>query len=74
MYLDKALFAQAGVAVRYMDYAGYPEYPQLYPPFEHAVTVLDLLFMTGTQAPAYFDRGRRRLDASGRKLHERTRP
>ena len=34
-----------------MDYDGYPEYPQLHPPFEHAVTILDLLFHTGTEAP-----------------------
>jgi hypothetical protein len=58
VYLDEALFAKGGVVVRYMDYAGYPEYPQLYPPFEHAVTVLDLLFMTGAHAPAYLHRGR----------------
>ena len=40
-YLDESLFARAGITVRYMDYAGYPEYPQLHGPFEHAVTVLD---------------------------------
>ena len=55
-YLDESLFRQAGVEVRYMNYAGYPEYPQLYPPFDHAVTVLDLLFMVGRQALAYLDR------------------
>jgi len=26
---------------------GYPEYPQLHGDFEHAVTILDLLFNTG---------------------------
>jgi hypothetical protein len=36
-----------------MDYSGYPEYAQLYPPFEHAVTVLDLLFHIGPDAPRY---------------------
>ncbi len=55
-YLDESLFARAGVAVRYMDYAGYPEYPQLHGPFEHAVSVLDLLFMTGPRAAAYLNR------------------
>ena len=39
-----------------MDYAGYPEYPQLHGPFEPAVTVLDLLFMTGPQAIEYLNR------------------
>jgi len=35
------------------DYSGYPEYPQLYPPFEHCVSVLDLLFNTGEDASHY---------------------
>jgi hypothetical protein len=52
-YLDEDAFAAAGVAVRFADYAGYPEYPQPYPPFEHAVSVLDLLFSTGPRALDY---------------------
>ena len=32
-----------------MDYSGYPEYPQLHPPFEHEVTVLDLLVQHGSR-------------------------
>jgi hypothetical protein len=52
-YLDEGAFGRAGVRVAWMDYSGYPEYPQLYPPFDHRVSVLDLLFMTGPDAPAY---------------------
>ena len=52
-YIDDRLFDAAGVEVEYMDYSGYPEYPQLYPPFEHGVSVLDLLFNTGPDAPRY---------------------
>ena len=52
-YLDESLFAAAGIEVVYMDYTGYPEYPQSHPPFEHRVTVLDLLFHTGPEAPRY---------------------
>jgi len=52
-YLDQEAFDRAGIELVYKSYAGYPEYPQLYPPFEHAVSVLDLLFMTGAQAPSY---------------------
>ncbi len=37
----------------YKSYSGYPEYPQFYPPFEHHVTILDLLFHTGPDAPYY---------------------
>jgi hypothetical protein len=52
-YLDLSMFAAAGVTVRFADYAGYPEYPQPYPPFEHHVSVLDLLFSTGPDARRY---------------------
>ncbi len=52
-YLDEAMFADAGVTVRFVDYSGYPEYPQPHPPFEHHVTVLDLLFATGPEAVRY---------------------
>jgi hypothetical protein len=52
-YMDESLFSAAGIALRYFDYSGYPEYPQLFPPFEHGVSVLDLLFNTGSQARAY---------------------
>lgn len=52
-YMDEGLFAAEGIAVHYFDYGGYPEYPQLFPPFDHAVTVLDLLFNVGDQASRY---------------------
>ncbi|MCP4574113.1 MAG: WbqC family protein [bacterium] len=49
-YMDEDLFAQAGVTLRYMDYAGYPEYDQRCTPFEHAVSVIDLIFNEGPDA------------------------
>ena len=52
-YIDEDLFKKAGIKLTWMDYAGYPEYEQLYPPFEHYVSVLDLLFNTGSEAPFY---------------------
>jgi hypothetical protein len=51
-YLDEELLAESGVAVEWMTY-DYPEYPQLDPPFDPFVSVLDLLFMTGERAPRY---------------------
>ena len=47
------MFRAAGVTPEWMSYEGYPEYPQLHGVFEHAVTALDLLFNTGTEAPRY---------------------
>ncbi len=43
-YLDLQLLREAGIEVEWMTYA-YPEYPQLHPPFDPHVTVLDWLFM-----------------------------
>lgn len=52
-YLDEGVFAARGIVVRWFDYSGYPEYPQMWGAFEHGVSVLDLLFNTGTAAPDY---------------------
>jgi hypothetical protein len=52
-YLDVTLFDQEGITVRWMDYADYPEYHQLFPPFEHGVSFLDLLMNEGAGAPRY---------------------
>jgi hypothetical protein len=49
-YIDADLFAQAGIELRFIDYSGYPPYTQLFPPFEHRVSVVDLLFNVGPAA------------------------
>jgi hypothetical protein len=49
-YLDESRFTEKGIAVRWMDYSGYPEYHQLFsPPFIHEVSILDLLLNEGPQ-------------------------
>jgi hypothetical protein len=53
VYLDETLFRQEGIEVEWMDYSGYPEYRQLFPPFEHAVTILDLIFNEGPNAKQF---------------------
>lgn len=52
-YLEEEAFAREKISVSYMDYAGYPDYRQLYPPFEPRVTILDLLFNEGPEAPNF---------------------
>lgn len=49
-YLDENAFAAADVRVEWFDYHGYPEYAQLHGAFDHAVSILDLLLMTGPDA------------------------
>ena len=47
------LFAEAGIRLTWMDYSGYPEHRQLFPPFEHAVSILDLILNEGPHATRY---------------------
>jgi len=54
IYMDRSLWSGRGIGVRYKSYSGYPEYPQLHPPFEHGVSVLDLLFNLGPKAVEFF--------------------
>lgn len=49
-YIQEDLFEAAGIEVSYIDYSGYPEYRQLSPPFEHGVSILDLIFNEGPDA------------------------
>lgn len=52
-YIDPVQFEKAGILLSYIDYSNYPEYPQLYPPFEHGVSIVDLIFQTGPDAAKY---------------------
>jgi hypothetical protein len=52
-YLDENQFRQNGIELLYWNYSGYPEYNQFFPPFSHEVTILDLFFHTGPDAPYY---------------------
>lgn len=53
VYMELDKFAAADIDVDFVDYAGYPEYPQLHGAFEHGVSILDLLFHTGADAIRY---------------------
>lgn len=55
-YFDEKLAAKEKIKVEWMDYSGYKEYEQLHPPFEHGVTILDLIFNEGPNAK-YFMKG-----------------
>ena len=52
-YIEPRMFSDAGIELAFADYTGYLEYPQLHGAFEHAVSVLDLLFNVGPDAQAY---------------------
>ncbi len=56
-YIDEPMFASAGVAVEFVNYEGYRAYDQPYPPFEHGVSIVDLILCTGSQAASYMKFG-----------------
>ena len=52
-YIHAEDYEKAGIELHWKDYSGYPEYKQLHEPFCHNVSILDLLFNTGPDAPKY---------------------
>ncbi|MBN50680.1 MAG: hypothetical protein CMN85_14200 [Spongiibacteraceae bacterium] len=52
-YVDERVFADNGIELTWFNYGGYPEYQQLWGEFTHGVTILDLLFNCGKEAPRY---------------------
>ncbi len=52
-YIDEVAFAEQGIDLVWFNYSCYPKYPQLWGEFVHGVSVLDLLFNCGKQAPTY---------------------
>ena len=52
-YIEESVFAERDIKLTWFDYSGYPEYPQLWGEFTHGVTILDLLFNCGKDAPRY---------------------
>lgn len=52
-YIQEELFDQKNIALTWMNYSSYKEYNQLYPPFEHGVSILDLIFNEGPNSRDY---------------------
>ena len=58
-YLVEQNFQTHNVKLTWFDYNGYQEYPQLWGPFVHGVSILDLLFNCGPQSPKFMKCGAR---------------
>ena len=52
-YIEESVFTDWGINLTWFEYSGYHEYPQLWGEFIHKVTILDLLFNCGKDAPRY---------------------
>jgi hypothetical protein len=49
-YMQPELLREANLELQYFDYGCYPKYHQMYPPFVHDVSVVDLLLNEGPRA------------------------
>lgn len=61
-YINNDKFKKAGISLSYMLYDNYPEYKQLYGHFNHHVSVLDVLFNCGKDAPNYIFTSREEIE------------
>jgi hypothetical protein len=52
--MEPEKFHAAEITFEYMEYR-YPQYSQLYPPYDPYVSILDLLFMKGKDTCLYFE-------------------
>lgn len=56
-YINIDQFEQEGISVKFKSYENYLTYDQLYPPFCHTVSIIDLIFNTGDNAKFYYQNG-----------------
>lgn len=52
-YLNENLFKEEKIEVNWMDYSNYKPYPQVFTPFNHFVSILDLIFNMGENSNLY---------------------
>ena len=52
-YIDVKKFKEKGMELKWMSYDHYLKYPQIHPPFEHGVSILDMIFNVGPEWKKY---------------------
>ncbi len=52
-YFSVELAKKENMKIEWVDYSGYKEYKQLFLPFEHGVSILDLIFNEGSNARSF---------------------
>ncbi|MBN2017011.1 MAG: WbqC family protein, partial [Candidatus Cloacimonetes bacterium] len=52
-YIKPELFKKNSIEIEFMDYSHYPIYDQPWGKFSHNVSILDMLFCTGSKAHKY---------------------
>jgi hypothetical protein len=51
-YIDTKLFSDSHISLEWIDYNGYPAYPQQCSPFVHTVSIIDVIFNCGKNSPS----------------------
>lgn len=54
-YMDLSVFEKERINVAWMNYSGYSEYIQSYPPFVHGVSIMDLILNNGHKSVNYLN-------------------
>ena len=52
-YIKDEKFKEANIKLSWINYDGYKEYNQLFPPFIHTVSIIDLIFNEGKNSVNY---------------------
>lgn len=52
-YIQEYKFINSNIELYYKDYSGYPDYSQRWGSFEHAVSIIDLIFNCGERSTHY---------------------
>lgn len=55
-YVDENIFSEMNIKLTWFEYGPYPTYTQLWGDFRHEVSILDLLFNCGRNAPHFMKR------------------
>lgn len=53
-YIVEDKFKEANIELSWMSYLSYQEYEQIYPPFEHGVSILDMIINIGENSKTFF--------------------
>lgn len=69
-YVEEKIFADLNIKLNWFDYTGYPEYPQIWGDFTHGVSIFDLLFNCGNEAPNYMKYVKSSADYKSRAIRE----
>lgn len=55
-YIKDELFNEANIDLHYLDYSNFPAYKQLYLPFLHEVSILDVILNNGSEAKNFINK------------------